>query len=256
MTPYYAVLQYDGGRFAGWQKQATDRTVQGEFEAGLERLESERVVTHAAGRTDSGVHALGQTVSFALRQDWDVAELTRALRSLLPPDVWLVRLERAPRGFHARKHATSRRYRYAIGWDDAAFSPFRRPYEWALSDPLDLPLLGRCATQLMGTHDFRAFSAVGQSKPHYRSKIIESRWDSRGLVGGCIFTVEADRFLHRMVRFLVGTMVEIAQGRRPFSDLERLLTTRTNQDTSPPAPPHGLYFVGARYPQLDEGSDR
>ena len=256
MTPYFAVLQYDGGGFAGWQKQANDRTVQGELEAGLERLESKRVVTHAAGRTDSGVHALGQTVSFILARDWEVGDLTPALRSLLPPDMWLVRLGRAPHGFHARKQATSRRYRYAIGWDDAAFSPFRRPYEWALSDPLDLSLLRRCAKPLIGTRDFRAFSAVGQSKRHYRSKIIESRWDARGLVDGCIFTVEADRFLHRMVRFLVGTMVEIGRGRRPFSDLERLLKTRTNQDTSPPAPPHGLYFIGARYPQLDEGSDR
>ena len=255
MTPYFAVLQYDGGGFAGWQQQTKDRTVQGEFEAALKRLESTRIATHAAGRTDSGVHALGQTVSFTLGRDWDVGNLLRALRSLLPHDMWVVRMGRAPAGFHARKHAMSRRYRYAIGWDDAAHSPFRRPYEWALSDPLDLPLLHRCAKLLLGTHDFRAFSAVGQSKPHYRSCITESRWDARDLVGGCIFTVEADRFLHRMVRFLVGTMVDIGRGRRPFSDLQRLLTTTTNQDTSPPAPPHGLYLIGARYPEFDEGPD-
>ena len=253
MTAYFAVLQYDGSRFAGWQRQATDRTVQGEFEGALERLASARVVTHGAGRTDSGVHALGQTVSFSLRRPWNPADLTRALRSLLPTDVWVGRLGIAPDGFHARKDATSRRYRYAVGWDAAAASPFRSPYEWALHHALPIAVLRQCAAALLGTHDFRAFAAAGEAKAHYRSTVFESRWDTRSDADGCIFTIEADRFLHRMVRFLVGTMVDIGLGRRPFSDLERLLVTRTNHDTSPPAPPYGLYFIGARYPQLDEG---
>ena len=253
MTGYFAVLQYDGSRFAGWQRQATDRTVQGELDRALEQLASRRVVTHGAGRTDSGVHALGQTVSFALTRPWDPADLARALRSLLPPDMWVVRLGIAPVGFHALRDATARRYRYAIGWDEAAASPFRSPYEWAVRQALPSAVLHQCAEALRGTHDFRAFAAVGPKKSHYRSTVHESRWDTRSDADGCIFTIEADRFLHHMVRFLVGTMVDIGLGRRPFSDLERLLETRTNRDTSPPAPPHGLYFIGARYPQNDEG---
>src|SRR5213079_34930 len=131
-TPCYAVIQYVGRDFAGWQIQRSDRTVQGEFEAILQRLTGERILTHAAGRTDAGVHALGQVVSFRIPSPWEATELLRALNSLLPSDIWVARTGRVPEGFHARKHAEARVYRYVVGCDAAAFSPFRRPFEWAL----------------------------------------------------------------------------------------------------------------------------
>jgi tRNA pseudouridine38-40 synthase len=254
--PFYAVLHYDGGGFAGWQRQATDRTVQGELEAALERLAGGSVVVHAAGRTDAGVHALGQVVSFGMPRAWDPCELLRALRALTPDDLWVARLGPAPPGFHARKQALTRRYRYVVGCDVAAHSPFRRPYEWALGVPLDADKLAAAAAAFQGEHDFRAFSAVGQAKPHYRCGLTVSQWNPRPHEEGFIFTVEADRFLHRMVRFLVGTMVDIARERRPPEDVARLLQSTTNDEASPPAPPQGLYLVGARYHQLEERCDR
>jgi tRNA pseudouridine38-40 synthase len=253
---FFAVLQYVGRDFAGWQRQKTHRTVQGEFEAIVERLASSRVATHAAGRTDAGVHALAQVVSFRMPTQWQLRPLLRAIRALSPPDLWVARLGRAPTGFHARKHALTRRYRYVVGCDPAASSPFRDPYEWALGEPLDRDALDASAGRFLGEHDYRALSAVGQAKRHYQCRVSVSTWEARPNSEGFIFTVEADRFLHRMVRFLIGVMVDVGRGRRPVDDVDMLLRSTTNRHASPPAPPHGLYFVGARYPQLNEGIDR
>lgn len=250
----YAVLHYAGRGFAGWQKQRSDRTVQGELERVLQRLAGQRVVTHAAGRTDAGVHALGQVVSFTLPRPWHPAELTRALNALLPDDIWVARAGAAPDGFHARKHAESRAYHYVVGCDGAAFSPFRRPFEWALGIPLDREALDAAASSIRGEHDFRAFSAVGQEKPHYRCRVTVAEWEARRGDEGFIFRIEADRFLHRMVRFLVGTMVDIGRGRRPASDIACLLQMTVNSETSAPAPPEGLYLMGVRYSQLERGN--
>ncbi len=248
----FAVLHYAGHGFAGWQRQTRERTVQAVFEDCLERLAGHRVVTHAAGRTDAGVHALGQVVSFRIATRWDPGELLRALRAVAPPDLWIAQVGRAPDGFHARRHATHRRYAYVVGCDPAAHSPFRRPFEWPIPPRLDSELLMRCARLFAGVHDFRAFSAAGQVKPHYRCHVVRTDWRPRSGADGFIFHIEADRFLHRMVRFMVGTMVDIARGRRPLSDVERLLHSTSNAETSAPAPPEGLFLVGARYPQLEE----
>ncbi len=253
---FFLVLHYCGRDFAGWQTQPRHRTVQGELEAVLERLMGRRVVTHAAGRTDAGVHALGQVVSFRAPATWEPRALLRALRALRPPDLWVSRLGHAPPGFNARRHATARRYRYVVGCDPAAHSPFRHPYEWALGTALDAAALHETARLYLGEHDFRAFSAAGQRKAHYRCRVTVSEWEARPGGEGFIFTIEADRFLHRMVRFLVGTMVDVGRDRRPPDDIAVLFRSGRNQDASPPAPPQGLYFVGARYPQLDEGYER
>jgi len=253
---FYAVLHYAGHGFAGWQRQPDTRTVQSEIEAALARLTGGRVVCHAAGRTDAGVHALGQVISFSMPKVWEASELLRALRALTPSDLWVTRVGAAPEGFHARRDARGRRYRYLVGCDDAAFSPFRRPYEWALGVRLDGGALAAGADALPGEHDFRAFAAVGQEKPHYRCTVTRAKWAARPDGQGFIFTIDADRFLHRMVRFLVGTMVDAARGRRPADDVARLLTRTDNREASPPAPPEGLYLVHVDYPQLDEASAR
>jgi tRNA pseudouridine38-40 synthase len=150
-------------------------------------------------------------------------------------------------GFHARKSALSRRYRYDIGLDESSSSPFRRPYEWALGRELDLDLLRATARLIHGEHDFRAFAVKG-NKSHYRCRLGLADWEPRSEGRGVSFQVEADRFLHHMVRFLVGTMVDVALGRRPVDDVADLLRREDNNDTSPPAPPQGLYFVAVSYP--------
>ncbi|HYK83424.1 MAG TPA: tRNA pseudouridine(38-40) synthase TruA [Gemmatimonadales bacterium] len=250
--PYLAVVQYDGAQFVGWQRQREGRTVQGEFEEVLERLMGRRTAATGAGRTDTGVHALGQGVGFVAAGRWadDAVGLRRALNALLPRDVWVERVCPMGAGFHARKSAVARRYRYVIGTDEAAHTPFRRPYEWALARPLDLTLLARAAALLPGEHDFRGLAATGGDavQPHYRSRVALAQWAPRTDGAGVTFTIEADRFLHRMVRLLVGVMVDVAQERRPLSDLSRLLTAPDNQAASPPAPPQGLYLVTVRYP--------
>lgn len=254
--PYLAVVQYDGARFAGWQRQPDARTVQAEFETVLQRLDGgvQRVVTTGAGRTDAGVHALGQGVSFTPGERWSdqPAELHRALNALLPDDVWVERVHPMRPGFDARRSATARRYRYVIGTDAAAASPFRRPYEWALGDTksLDLAALQGASVLLAGEHDFRGLAAAGAATAHYRCRVALAEWAPRTDegTGGVTFTIEADRFLHHMVRFVVGTMVDIALGRRPPADFPRLLAATDNLAASPPAPPQGLYLMAVRYP--------
>src|SRR5439155_1756602 len=201
---------YDGAQFVGWQRQREGRTVQADFEAVLERLRGRRTTATGAGRTDSGVHALGQGVGFAAAGRWgeDPDALRRALNALLPRDVWVERVYPMHPGFNARKSALARRYRYVIGTDDAAHSPFRRPYEWALGRGLDPAALAHAAAALVGEHDFRGLAAAGQVKPHYRSRVALAEWAPRTDGAGVTFTIEADRFLHRMVRFLVGAMVD------------------------------------------------
>jgi tRNA pseudouridine38-40 synthase len=238
--PFLAVVHYDGRGFAGWQRQPVERTVQAEFEAVLLRLTGRRTTATGAGRTDSGVHAIGQGVGFQAGERWaeDPARLQRALNALLPSDVWVERVHAMRTGFNARRSATARRYRYVIGTDGAARSPFRRPYEWPLGRPLDAGLLAATAGALLGT-----------PKPDYRCRVALARWAPRANGTGMTFTVEADRFLHRMVRFLVGTMVDIALARRPLSDFTRLLSAPDNRAASPPAPPQGLYLEAVTYPR-------
>ncbi|HWC72623.1 MAG TPA: tRNA pseudouridine(38-40) synthase TruA [Gemmatimonadales bacterium] len=250
--PFLAVIQYDGGGFAGWQRQPKDRTVQGDFEAVLERLmgAGRRVVATGAGRTDTGVHALGQAVSFLGSERWSAAaqELRRALNALLPRDIWVLQMHPMQPGFDARRNATARRYRYLIGTDEAAASPFRKPYEWALGRALDASALQSAAAALLGEHDFRGLAAAGANTSHYRCRVALANWAPRADGMGMAFTVEADRFLHHMVRFIVGAMVDIALGRRPPADFPRLLTATNNLAASPPAPPQGLYLEAVRYP--------
>jgi len=246
--PFLAVIQYDGGGFAGWQRQPKDRTVQAEFEAVLERLMGRRTRVTGAGRTDAGVHALGQAVSFLGSERWSSEELRRALNALLPREIWVQRVHVMRPGFDARRNATARRYRYVIGTDEAAASPFRKPYEWALSRALDVSALQSAAAALLGEHDFRGLAAAGANTAHYRCRVALADWAPRADGMGMAFTVEADRFLHHMVRFIVGTMVDIALGRRPPADFPRLLAATDNLAASPPAPPQGLYLEAVHYP--------
>jgi tRNA pseudouridine38-40 synthase len=244
---FLAILHYDGTGFVGWQTQPAGRSVQVEFERVLERLFSRQTAAHAAGRTDAGVHAVGLGVSFSPPANWTPTAAHRALNALLPPDCWVEAVHPMDSRFHARKSAISRRYRYDIGLDAAAASPFRHRFEWALGKSLDVDLLDAGAALIHGEHDFRAFAAKGD-KPHHRCRLSLAEWRVRPEGKGVSFYVEADRFLHHMVRMLVGTMVDVGLGRRPLADISSLLVRGDNLATSPPAPPQGLYFLAAAYP--------
>ncbi len=242
------VTQYDGARFAGWQRQLSARTVQGEIERVLERLCGGPVSAVGAGRTDAGVHAHGQGVGVLVGGRWTPPALARAMNALLPSDIWIAAAHAMTTDFHPRRSAIARRYRYLVGTDAAARSPFRRRFEWAVGRPIDGEALIAEAEALLGEHTFRAF-AVANTAPvtdNHACRVSRASWSTRD--GGWMFEVEANRFLHHMVRFLVGTMVEVAVGRLPRGTVSRLLTLAHNQDTAPPAPAHGLSLHEVLYP--------
>jgi tRNA pseudouridine38-40 synthase len=242
------VLHYDGGGFAGWQRQPNVRTVQGVMENALERLCGGPVAALGAGRTDAGVHARGQAVGVHVAGRWSASELRRALNAVLPPDVWVAAAHEMRERFHARYDATARRYTYYVGTDDESSSPFRRRYEWALGRELDASLLQGAADALVGDHAFWAFAVRGTApaKDAHRCTVTSAVWRERH--GGYAFEIEANRFLHHMVRFLVGTMVDVARGRRPAADVGELLQAKSNDETSPPAPAHALFLDAVTYP--------
>lgn len=245
---FLLTLQFDGTEYCGWQRQREGRSVQGEVEAALGRLAGGATRAVAAGRTDAGVHALGMPVTTEMPQRWESAELLRALNALLPSSIAVAAVREVRPGTNARRSALGRRYRYDIGTDGSCRSPFRSGTAWPLGRPLDLGALQRAASVILGEHGFRAFAVIGEPKPHYRCRVQEARWDSHE-DHGVRFVVAADRFLHHMVRFLVGTMVEIGLGRRPETGMSELLALDHNHHTAPPAPAAGLSFVEAWYPE-------
>lgn len=242
------VLHYDGSGFSGWQRQPEQRTVQGVFEQALERLCGQPTAAVGSGRTDAGVHARGQAVGVRVPAKWTPHGLRRALNAILPQDVWVAAAHEMRPEFHARYSATSRRYSYYVGTDDAAHSPFRRRTEFVYGFPLDRVALAAATQAVIGAHSFRGFAVKGTApeSDEHQCEVRDARWEERP--GGLVFEIEANRFLHRMVRFLVGTMLEIASGRRRVSDVQLLLDASDNQDVSAPAPPNALFLDWVRYP--------
>ena len=245
------VLHYDGAGFSGWQRQPEQRTVQGALEDSLERLCAQPIPAIGAGRTDAGVHARGQAVGVRVPDRWDVQKLRRALNAVLPSDVWVASAAEMKHEFHARYSALSRRYSYYVGTDDGAHSPFRGRYELAFGQPLDRGALDAAAAHVEGEHCFHAFAVLGTAPPgdDHRCHVTRARWVDRPAGGGVVLEIEANRFLHHMVRFLVGTMLDIASSRRPAHDMPKLLTANTNDDTSPPAAAHALFLDAVTYPR-------
>ena len=242
------VVQYDGAGFSGWQRQPAQRTVQGVIEEALERLCGAPVSALGSGRTDAGVHARGQAVGVTVPAKWESAQLRRAMNAVLPSDVWVAKATEMRPEFHARFSAIARRYGYYVGTDDEANSPFRRRFELGFPRAIDRTALDAAASAVVGEHCFRAFAVQGTAPEHddHRCIVTLSRWSDRS--GGLLYSVQANRFLHHMVRFLVGTMLDIATGRRPGADMATLLAAKDNSAVSPPVAPHALFLEAVEYP--------
>ncbi len=242
------VLHYDGSGFSGWQRQPDRRTVQGVLEQALERLCGQATAALGSGRTDAGVHARGQAVGVRVPEKWTPDVLRRALNAVLPEDVWVAAAHEMRPDFHARYSAIARRYSYYIGTDDLSHSPFRRRTEHPVTHPVDAGAMRAAAATVVGDHSFVAFAVKGTAPEtdEHRCRVDVACWDDRP--GGLVFVIEANRFLHHMVRFLVGTMLDIGTGRRPVGDLAALLRASSNDEVSPPAPPHALFLDAVRYP--------
>lgn len=244
-------VHYDGAAFHGWQLQPDQRTIQGELEAAASRLADSPRVVIGSGRTDTGVHATGQVAAVDMPAQWTPDKLRTSLNSLLPDDIWVERADAAAPNFHPRYDAMERTYRYHVGLLPVAASPFHRRWCWPLSDVIDRVLLDRAAETIVGEHSFRSFSKAGQPERGERCHVLEAAWSDSTL--GVELRITADRYLHHMVRYLVGTMVEVARSRRPLEDMTRLLRNDDDTTTSAPAPPQGLFLEHVRYP---EGASR
>jgi tRNA pseudouridine38-40 synthase len=242
------VLHYDGARFSGWQRQPGERTVQGVLEEAVSRLCGAPVAVTGAGRTDAGVHARGQAAGVRVPEKWRALALRRSMNAILPDDVWIAAAFEMRDEFHPRHSAIARSYSYFVGRDDFASSPFRRRYELAWRKPANLDDMRKAAAALSGTHSFRAFAVKGTAPEtdDHMCTIARAAWKERE--GGIAFEITADRFLHHMVRFLVGTMLEIGEGRRSPAVIGDLLSQPDNTNVSPPAPAHALFLDRVEYP--------
>ena len=244
------VVQYDGTDFSGWQVQPDTRTVQGTLEESLSRLAGAPVRVTGAGRTDAGVHARGQAAGVTLASHWTPDRVRRALNQQLPADVWIAETHEMVPSFHARFSAVARRYSYVVGLTDDSCSPFRRRFlvPWAGAPAPDRRALDWCAEQVCGEHAFRGFAVRGTAPPDddHRCTIHSCAWTESEAT--LTMSIEANRFLHHMVRFLVGTMMEIGAGRRPQDDFPALLRAASNDAVSPPAPACGLTLERVTYP--------
>ena len=243
-------LSYDGTRLVGWQRQAAGDSVQGVLEDALARFEGGPVTVHGAGRTDAGVHALGQVASVEVTFAHDAGMLARALNAQLPEDVRVLAVEDAAPGFHARFDARSKTYRYCIGNGPVA-SPFERAFVWHVPQPLDLDAMRQAAACLLGRHDFSAFRSIGTEVPDavrtlHASAIVETAGAGDG---GRLLTYEVtgDGFLRHMVRAIVGTLVEVGRGWRDPAQMDALLQSRDRARAGATAPPHGLFLVRVVY---------
>jgi len=232
-------LEYAGGPFAGWAAQPGLRTVAGELRRALETVLRAPVDLTVAGRTDRGVHALGQVVSY----EGGLPAL-RSLNAVLPDEIAVTAAEQAPDGFNARRDARSRTYCYRLLARPAP-SPFEagRALWWPY--PADLDALEACAAALVGTHDFTAFTPTETYHQRFERDVLHAEWRRADPV--LEFWIEADTFMRHMNRVLVGTMLEVAGGRRSVRDFERLLQGGHRSEAGATAPAHGLYLASVRY---------
>lgn len=236
------VVEYDGTAYHGFQWQPQVPTVQGVLEDALARVTGQRVRVVGAGRTDAGVHALGQVVSCELTWTRDVAALARALNGVLPADVAVLEAAWAAPGFHARFSARSRVYRYVI-LNRAAPSPLRRRYTYHVREPLWVEGMDAAVRQLVGRRDLAVFTGP-RERTTVRDVLRARCWREGDTV---LVEVEANAFLPHMMRHLVGALIQVGRGRLAVDELGRKVATGDRQGLGPAVPPAGLYLVQVTY---------
>ena len=256
-------LQYDGTGLHGWAKQGSLPTVEGSLEAALQTVLGTVPALAVAGRTDAGVHARRQVVSLTLPARTDLPRLMRSLNALTPRGIAVTRLAPAPPGFNAHKDALSRLYRYYV-CAAPVVPPFLVHYCWHVPFELDMDLVRACAAAVVGRHDFTAFTPAHTEHLFFERTVLRCDWkrETAGLGalgpgaagtrsrGVFYLEIEANAFLRHMVRTLVGTIIDIGQGRRSLDDLAQLLEGSHRLEAGPTAVPHGLFFWDVRYREM------
>ncbi len=238
-------IEYDGTNYIGWQVQAKGPTLQGLIEEKLKKITGEGIRLAGSGRTDAGVHAFNQVAHFKTESRLDVRSIQRALNSLLPPDIVILRVEEVDEGFHSRRLAKSKLYEYRI-LNREVRSAFDYRYAWHIPQRLDLNGMKRAAQTLIGEHDFASFRSVGTPTRSSVRRIIRAEW-RRGRNGILRFDIEADGFLKQMVRALVGTLVEVGRGKIGEEDFRSILSARNRKEAGPTAPARGLFLKEVKY---------
>ena len=236
------LIEYDGTAYAGWQRQTNARTIQGEIEQALARILREQVTLNGAGRTDAGVHARGQVANFTTTADAPCHAIERGLNGILSDDIVVLNAGEAAPDFHARFSARGRRYSYSIS---RAHTALERHRCWILGYALDDGLLDRAAGLLAGTHDFRSYCRTQSDVEHHRCTVTDSHWERNGSLFR--YHITADRFLHGMVRSLVGTMIDVGRGYTPFAEFENLFALGDRREAGMAAPARGLVLEEVLY---------
>lgn len=249
MPTFKITLAYDGANYVGWQRQAAGTSIQGLIEDALRELDGREVVLHSAGRTDAGVHALGQVASCALHRAIESDVLVRALNARLPADVRVVSAETVAPDFHARFSAKAKTYRYRI-YNADDMSPFERHYAWHVFGALDVEAMDAAARSLEGRHDFKAFQTSSGTTRTTERTVTRSRVTRTDLGDVILYEITGDGFLRHMVRAIVGTLVDIGRGRRPSEGMREVLVSRDRGRAGPTAPAWGLFLVGVEYGDL------
>jgi tRNA pseudouridine38-40 synthase len=246
------ILSYDGADFSGWQVQPGVSTVQGTLASAIGRVTGEKVLPQGAGRTDAGVHALGQVVTFVTESSVPTENFVKALNDLLPASVRVLEIAEMPADFHARHSAREKTYRYRI-YRETICPPLLARYVWHYPFPLHEEALQPAAQAVVGEHDFTSFAAVDSElgrQPETVSKvrtIFSSSWERCG--HELVYTVSGSGFLHHMVRNLVGTFVLVGRGTLEVGDMARILEARARSAAGPTAPASGLHMVKVTYEQ-------
>jgi tRNA pseudouridine38-40 synthase len=265
MQNWKLTLTYDGAAYHGWQIQPGLATIQGELQAAIRRIVGEAPLPQGSGRTDAGVHALGQVASFALDAPIPAENLQRALNRTLPAAIRVLQAEPVPPDFHARHSAVAKTYEYRI-FRGALCSPFLAPYVHLCRWNLDLEAMQQAARQVVGEHDFTSLAAsdpdlAGRAEddsspespaPSNIRTIFSSEWTSSEWSGQpgdlLLYRVRGNGFLHHMVRNLVGTMLDIGRGQFPAGSMPAILAACSRSAAGPTAPARGLFLHSVEYP--------
>lgn len=242
MFKYKLTIQYNGTNYHGWQRQENAKTIQQELEVAFTTVLREKISLIAAGRTDTGVHAIGQVAHFTSEQKIDIYKIHFAVNSILPKDIYVYNFELVDINFHARFDAVKRSYYYLI---TTKRSPFFQNFAFHYFYSVDIKELNELSNVLMGEFDFSSFSKNINEQENTICIVHDIHWYKRGDI--IYFLIEANRYLHGMVRSIVGTILEIAKENRNEEELKRILLSKDRKNAGQSVPPHGLYLYKVKY---------